>query len=141
MYVFYWAEKEFQCVDNTLICIGNSRCSREREREMRTTCHKIHRNQKKNKDVPAEMLWQHLLSDFTKKLNKIKGVQCPYSLLKYKLRPRYLKLHPDTLFDSHCMQNQELHKPVVLTAALWRQLLRWPWVLSGQDIKISPPVT
>lgn len=31
MYVFYWAEKEFQCVDNTLICIGNSRCSRERD--------------------------------------------------------------------------------------------------------------
>lgn len=69
MYGFYWAKREFKYVDNTLMCIGNSRCSRERE--MKTACHKIHRNQKKNMGAPtAEILWLHLLSDFTKNLNK-----------------------------------------------------------------------
>lgn len=52
------------------------------ETEMKTTCHKIHRNQKKNMGVPTtEILCLHLLSDFTKNLNKIKGVQCPHFLI------------------------------------------------------------
>lgn len=54
------------------------------ERQMKTACHEILRNQKKTMGVPAGILWLHLLFDFTKKLNKIKDIQCPYFLLKYK---------------------------------------------------------